>query len=689
MKKFLLTMAAVVGLGFASQAADVTITASQVAGGATADTKLVENANDSKSWTAQGYTFTFNANGNGTVPQYYATGSGDIRMYAKATVNIKGPKMTKMVFTLSNVDRPGVLTCSTGSLNLDYTNKVVTWTGEATEVTITVPELVNDEWVTLDKNKGKPAQFRWAQVVISGDGQVTPQSAAPVISPASGTVVPAEGLTVTITAADGAKIYYTTDGTNPTADSDEYVSPIAVKQACTVKAIAVEEGKDASSVVTAVYKAPAVTVADIAAFKAKADTENPVTITGPVIVSGEFTYGSGQSLYVQDASGYLLIFSKDKKLPVYSAGDRLSNITGTYALYNEAAQMVPDAETFGAAVAGEAPQPKEITVTEPTLEQQNLYVKLSNVSVETSADNAKDHYAVSGTDKILLYNRFNITFPEDGAGYDVYGYVGAYFPKEGDPTVQVYPAEIVKAGQQPEKHEAATIAEFLEKAKGDTNVWTITGEVKTVYQQGNNLYIQDVAAPYTGLLVFGTLGKTYEPGTILKGIKGTYTNYYSTIELTAEVSSFTDGTKGDAPAITKMGLENITADIQNLYVELDNVTVSGYDSTVKTFTITDAKDDTVQGYNKWSNSVTVPEDTKTYNIKGFVSYYQAKGEDAPKVQIYPVEFVDAAGINGIGVDLNATDAEYYNLQGIRVSEPEQGIYIVRQGGKTAKVIIRK
>ncbi len=45
----------------------------------------------------------------------------------------------------------------------------------------------------------------------------------------------------------------------------------------------------------------------------------------------------------------------------------------------------------------------------------------------------------------------------------------------------------------------------------------------------------------------------------------------------------------------------------------------------------------------------------------------------------------ATGISEINPDAN--EAEYYNLQGIRVDNPQQGIYIRRQGNKTTKVIL--
>lgn len=42
------------------------------------------------------------------------------------------------------------------------------------------------------------------------------------------------------------------------------------------------------------------------------------------------------------------------------------------------------------------------------------------------------------------------------------------------------------------------------------------------------------------------------------------------------------------------------------------------------------------------------------------------------------------GVNAVEVDSNAP-VEYYNLQGVRVANPEKGIYIVRQGGKASKI----
>ena len=74
---------------------------------------------------------------------------------------------------------------------------------------------------------------------------------APTFSPAAGTYL--EALNITISAADGASIYYTTDGeTSPTASSTPYTGAIEVSATTTIKAIAVKDAVS-SAIATAVY----------------------------------------------------------------------------------------------------------------------------------------------------------------------------------------------------------------------------------------------------------------------------------------------------------------------------------------------------------------------------------------------------------------------------------------------------
>ena len=53
--------------------------------------------------------------------------------------------------------------------------------------------------------------------------------------------------------AEGAKIYYTTDDSDPTASSTEYKAAISVVEAVTLKAIAIKDGMNDSAVASASY----------------------------------------------------------------------------------------------------------------------------------------------------------------------------------------------------------------------------------------------------------------------------------------------------------------------------------------------------------------------------------------------------------------------------------------------------
>jgi len=79
----------------------------------------------------------------------------------------------------------------------------------------------------------------------------TPTCATPVFSPAAGTYTSAKDVTIS-TETDGATIYYTTDGNDPTTESSVYSSAIKVSSTTTIKAIAVKDG-ESSAVAEATY----------------------------------------------------------------------------------------------------------------------------------------------------------------------------------------------------------------------------------------------------------------------------------------------------------------------------------------------------------------------------------------------------------------------------------------------------
>ena len=124
----------------------------------------------------------------------------------------------------------------------------------------------HDDWTTKSDQKTAVA-FRIVERTDEPGEEVTGLEV--LASPVSGAVV-REGDTIELIAAEGATIYYTTDGSEPTSGSAVYTEPLTVGgaqvpeptsgQPLVVKALAVMTGEDgteqAGSVYTFTYKAP-------------------------------------------------------------------------------------------------------------------------------------------------------------------------------------------------------------------------------------------------------------------------------------------------------------------------------------------------------------------------------------------------------------------------------------------------
>lgn len=104
---------------------------------------------------------------------------------------------------------------------------------------------------SLDPNGAKVA-FGLPALIVTQTRETVTKVSAPTATPAAGAV--ASGTQVVLASATaGAKIYYTTDGTTPDTSSEVYTGPIAVTAAVTIKAIAVADGYDPSSALSAAY----------------------------------------------------------------------------------------------------------------------------------------------------------------------------------------------------------------------------------------------------------------------------------------------------------------------------------------------------------------------------------------------------------------------------------------------------
>jgi hypothetical protein len=144
---------------------------------------------------------------------------------------------------------------------------------------------------------------------------IAPALPSVTFSPAAGTYTSAMSVTMTEPTA-GAIIYYTTDGTTPTASSTQYGGPLWLSTSETLKAIAVEKGFTSSTAVTAAYNiapvlpAPTfspgtgiftavqpVTVSDATAGTTIYYTTNGATpTTSSTVYSGPVSVGASETL---------------------------------------------------------------------------------------------------------------------------------------------------------------------------------------------------------------------------------------------------------------------------------------------------------------------------------------------------------------------------------------------------------
>lgn len=80
--------------------------------------------------------------------------------------------------------------------------------------------------------------------------------------------------------------------------------------------------------------------------------------------------------------------------------------------------------------------------------------------------------------------------------------------------------------------------------------------------------------------------------------------------------------------------------------------------------------------------------TVTAVMPSVMQYYGAEGNQYSG-QTAAVTFTADTQTGGIGgVDVEAAEVEYFNLQGVRVDKPQNGIFIRRQGAKVSKVIVK-
>ena len=251
----------------------------------------------------------------------------------------------------------------------------------------------------------------------------------------------------------------------------------------------------------------------------------------------------------------------------------------------------------------------------------------------------------------------------------------------------------------------ADIAAFIAAGQG-THI--ISGDVVAVYQQGQNLYIQDASA---SILVYGNTGKTYANGDVISGMVGTYGTYNGAAQIVPVLMP--EGVAGTPVQPVDMNLEDITTADVHRFVRISGVTFTAeatYNTSSRTNgTVTDGTVNVVVRNNFLCIDGTFggDGDMNAYDIVGFVAVYQGN------VQFYPISIDAQTGVkneielanvyvnNGVifvpttagerVTVFSATGAVLYNEVAndnltVIANMPDNQMMIVKAGNRAAKIV---
>lgn len=264
---------------------------------------------------------------------------------------------------------------------------------------------------------------------------------APTITPTSQEF--SEPFTATISPVEGAKIYYTIDGSDPTTSTtrSEYTTGVEIPAATTTLKACAVKGEATSSVSSATYTFVPI-YKDIAALKAVAvKGENYYVNFKDAVV----TYTYNANAYIEDKSGAILFFKKSHGL---KEGDLLNGTTSvTYDVFN-GNNEITNIDLSNLTISHNA----QIPVTDVDIETLNanmskyesMRIRIKKATVAASDvspwDKTNNIQATlsQGTHQIILYKKGTAAMPaiQKDAVVDIIGYP-VVFIKDKTPINQI------------------------------------------------------------------------------------------------------------------------------------------------------------------------------------------------------------------------------------------------------------
>ena len=224
----------------------------------------------------------------------YAQSSTATKLYAEELAGGTTPELllskSNQTWTISNIPTGQATGMSLTFLSNKTTFTVSTTTegisvsGSQKSWTINVTGNVTNFDLTIKNTGSSNARIDNIKLTVTTAGAGASTVATPFITPNGGSFLDSQEVSLSC-ATEGATIYYTTNGNNPTTSSTVYSAPFTIDATTTVKAFAVKSGMSNSAIASATFtKIIPMTVAEArAAIDAGTGTQD-VYVTG--IVSG-------------------------------------------------------------------------------------------------------------------------------------------------------------------------------------------------------------------------------------------------------------------------------------------------------------------------------------------------------------------------------------------------------------------
>lgn len=278
-----------------------------------------------------------------------------------------------------------------------------------------------------------------------------PSVATPTFTPAAGTYTETQNVTIAC-ATDGATIYYTLDGNDPTTESSVYSTSLSISETTTVKAMAVKSDMSNSEIATAVYNIEQALNTMQAIYDRATEVGNTATSVNIAlqnwVVSGVST--NEKNVFVTDGTKGFVIYSNTDM--GFAIGNILSGtVSCKVQLFNGFAELTQlNSQTSGILVAtGGEVTAANIAMADLAGVNTGALVHYENLtcSVDNSGNTPK-YYLTDGTTTLQVYNSLcAFGALEDGKTYNITGIYQQYnttkeiLPRSADDIKEVTPTE--------------------------------------------------------------------------------------------------------------------------------------------------------------------------------------------------------------------------------------------------------